>query len=396
MTRTIAERDRRRWTAAIFAAMALSGTALMLRGPVLPYLGRDFGAPEWQLGLVAPAGTVGYLVVVSAVGFGAGHLDPRRFVALGLAGSAVAVLAMGVAPGVAVFLLAVLARGTANGVVRGLNRPLVSHLYPDSRGRMYSYYDMVWAVGAALGPVLVVAAVAVENWRVAYYVLAAAMTVVAVVVWRLADPPVETEEEPIDREAVRELLARPEVLAMLAAMFFATGVEGGLFTWLPTYAQGELSPALAGVALTAMIAGYVPGRAVYGRLAERVGYVRLLVGVLALLVPVFLWTFRYAEGRALLVGVVAVGALLSGIYPMLVSYATEAVPEYSGPVTALAAVSSSLGVGVVPALMGGVISGADAGTAMELLLIPIGVALAVLVAARIGERRREPAPRVAD
>jgi len=370
--------------------MALTGAAMMARGPIIPHLGTTFGAPEWQLGLIAPAGTAGYLVVISVVGFGAGHLDPRRFVLLGMVGSAVCLLAMAAAPLLAVFLTAVLVRGTMNGVVRGLNRPVLSHFYPERRGRVYSYYDMTWAAGAVVGPLAVVGAVALGNWRIAYVGMAAVMAVLAVAVWRLDAPAVESEEEPIDWGEVLGLLRRPEIAAMIVAMFFATGVEGGLFTWLPTYAAGELPPSLAGITLSVMIAGYVPGRAVYGRLAERVGYLPLLVGILLALLPAF-WAFLAADGRWLLAAVAAVGALISGVYPLLLSYATEAVPHHSGPVTALAAVSSSLGVGIVPAVMGGVISGSNVGAAMRLLLGPIVLALAVLVVARVAERRRDRA-----
>ena len=381
--------NRRLWTAAIFAAMVLGGIAMMARGPVVVELGKTFDAPEWQLGLIAPAGTIGYLIVIAFVGFGAGHLDTQRFVTIGLAGSGVALLAMGVAPVLAVFLLAVLVRGTMNGVVRGLNRPLLSHFYPENRGRVYGYYDMAWAVGAVLGPLLVIVAIWALDWRLTYYALAAGMFALAVLVWRLDAPTVESSEEPFDRADVTRLLRRPEVVGMAAAMFFGTGVEGGLFIWLPTYANGELPSQLANITLSVMIAGYVPARFLYGRIGARIGYLRLLLPILVALVPVFYATFVYATGLWILLGVAVIGAGVGGVFPLLISYATEAVPHHSGPVTAIAAVSSSLGVGSVPALMGVVISGSNARAAMQLLLVPLALTVAVLLAARVAERRRE-------
>jgi fucose permease len=294
-----------------------------------------------------------------------------------------------------------LARGLMNGVLRGLNRPIISHFYPDSRGRMYSYYDMVWAVGAMLGPIGVVAVLALADWRLAYYALAVGMFGLAVVVWWLDGPDVEGTEEPFDRREIAALVRKPEVAAMLVVMMLGTGVEGGLFLWLPTYVGDVLPDGIAGIGLSAaalsslslsvMIAGYVPGRFVYGRLSERVGYLRILVGIFLLLIPTFAATFLYAEGLTILLGVVVVGALISGIFPMLVSYATDAVPQHSGPVTALSAISSSLGVGITPAVMGWVISGSDATAAMQLLLVPLVAALAVLLVARVAERKRERA-----
>ena len=382
--------NRLRWTAVIFAALAIGGGAMMARGPVIPELETTYGAPEWQLGLIAPAGTLGYLFAVTSVGFGAGHLRARVLIAGGLLGNAIALLALGAAPILLVFLGAVVVQGAMMGVVRGLNRPLLSHFYPSRRGRIYGYYDMTWAMGAALAPVLVVGVVALASWRFVFWIFAALLLGLGILVWSLDEPAVETEEEPLAREDVLSLLRRPEVLGMALVMFFATGVEGGLFLWLPTYAESQLPSWIAGVTLSIMIAGYVPGRFIYGRLSERVGYVRLLVAILGLLLPVFVVTFTLAEGLWLLPGILAIGLLVSGAFPLLVSYATDAAPEYSGPITAVAAISSSLGVGVMPAIMGFAISDADPVVGMQLLLIPLVLALITIVIARIAEVRRTP------
>lgn len=386
-----AEANRRAWTVAIFASLGLAGAVLMVRGPVLPELATAFGAPEWQLGLIAPAATLGYLVAVTAVGFGAGHLPPRRLVVAGLGGTAVALGLLGAAPSLPTFLVAVALQGATVGAFRGRTRPLLSHFYPTRRGRVYSYYDMTWAAGATLGPLLVIAVLALAPWRWVFWVLAAAYALVAAFVWSLSEPELESEERPLAREDVLALLRRPEILGMVAVMFFATGVEGGLFLWLPTYAAGELPDWLAGAVLSLMILGYVPGRFAYGRLAERVGYVRLLVGILGALLPVYLLTFFVAGGLWLLPGILAIGVLLSGAFPLLVSYATDATPEYSGPVTAVAAVAGSLGVGVVPAMMGFAISSGDAAAGMELLVVPLVASIGLVVAVRVSERRRTPA-----
>jgi len=250
---------------------------------------------------------------------------------------------------------------------------------------------MTWAMGAALAPLLVVATVATASWRLAYWILGALVLALGVIVWTLDEPAVETEEEPLERADVLTLLRRPEVLGMALVMFFATGVEGGLFLWLPTYAESELPAWVAGGTLSIMIAGYIPGRFVYGRLSERVGYVRIIVAILSLMIPVFLLTFVFAQGLWVLPGILAIGLLISGCYPLLISYATDAAPEYSGPVTAVAAISSSLGVGVTPAVMGFVLSGVDPATGMQLLVIPLLMALGLIVVVRIAEVRRTPA-----
>lgn len=381
-------RNRRLWTVAVFLTMACTGAVMQVRGAVLPTLEGYFAVAEWQLGLVAPAGTVGYLLVILFVGSSAGRVDTRRLIALGAFLTGVALLAMGLSPTFLVFLGALTVQGAAVGLFRALDRPLLSHFYPSVRGRVFNLYDGTWAVGAALGPLGVVLALRFGSWRLVFGALGASVLALAVTFWSLRSPAVESEEEPLSREELVPLLRRPEMMALLAGLFFVTGVEGGLFTWLPYYARAELPAGWAELTLTAMLVAYVPGRFTCSLLTERLGPLTLLVGVLGLLIPAFGFTFFVADGRWVLVGVVAIGLLISGVFPTLMAYGTNAVPEHSGPVNALASSVAAVSVGGVPALMGVVVGDAGAAMAMRLLLVPLALALGVVVVARIAEGRR--------
>ncbi|MEF8850981.1 MAG: MFS transporter [Haloarculaceae archaeon] len=387
-------RNRRLWTLTVFLTVALAGAAIQVRGAVLPTLEGFYGVPEWQLGLVAPAGTVGYLLVMLLVGSSAGRVDTRAVIVAGAVGTAGALLVMGLAPTFLVFLAALAVRGAAMGLVRALDRPLLSHFYPENRGRVYNLYDGVWAAGAALGPLAVVAALSLGSWRFVYLGLAALAVALAAAFWLLDPPDVGGNEEPLTRESLLALLRRPEVLGTLAVLFFVIGVEGSLFTWLPFYANAELPERFAELTLTVMLAAYIPGRVGCGILAERVGYLTLLGGVLALLVPVFAYTFLLADGLVVLAGVAAIGLLVSGVFPTAVAYGTDAAPEYSGPVNAVASATGATAFATLPAILGVVIGGSDAKTAMPLLLVPLVAALAAVVLARVAEHRRGRRPAV--
>ncbi|MFC6975080.1 MFS transporter [Halomicroarcula sp. GCM10025709] len=292
------ERDTRRWwTLAVFAYVALEGAGLQMRGAVIPELRTTFGAPDWQLGLVAPAGTLGYLLVVMLVGAVASHFDTRRLLLVGFVGTGVGIFFMGVAPSFLLFLSALAGRGLFTGVGRGTDRPLLSHLYPAQRGRLFSYYDMMWAVGATLGPALVAAAVWLGDWRLAYFTLGLAFVPLVGLVWYLPTPTVDGGDDTLDMAELRRIGRQPEVLATAVTLFLSAGVEGGLFTWLTTFADGRLSGPLATASLSIMLAAYIPGRLASGRLSERFGYARLGLVQAALLVPAFLYTFFFAEGQ---------------------------------------------------------------------------------------------------
>ncbi|WP_262179013.1 MFS transporter [Haloarcula laminariae] len=369
---------RRWWTVAIFAYIALEGAGLQMRGAVIPALRRSFDVPEWQLGLVAPAGTVGYVLAAVLVGAVAGRLDTRRLLVVGFVGTGAGILLMGLAPSFGLFLAALLGRGLFTGVGRGTDRPLLSHLYPRQRGRIFGFYDMMWAVGATVGPLLVAAAVAAGDWRLAYYALALAFVPVVALAVALPTPEVDGGDDALGWAELRRITRQPPVLTMAVALFLSTGFEGGLFTWVTTYAQGRLPETLATGSLSVMLAAYVPGRFASGWLSERLGYVRLAAALVGLTIPAFCYTFFLAEGYGLLVGLFVVGLGLSGMYPTLLAYATEAVPEHSAPVNAAAAVTSAAGIAVVPAAMGFVISDTGVVGAMRLLAVPLALLALVL------------------
>ncbi|MFB6308048.1 MAG: sugar MFS transporter [Haloarculaceae archaeon] len=378
-------RARRLWTVLIFGFVVLSGIGFQMRGPLVPVFEETFSAPTWQLGLIAPAGSVGFLLAVLGVGSAAGRIDTRQYMLVGVGGTIVCIALMAAAPVFAVFLGALLFRGVATGLWRGLDRPLLGHLYPSRRGRLFNVYEMFWAVGATLGPVVVVAALALGNWRLGYAALAVAFVPILVLAWRL-DPPSFGAEEPLELGDVRELARRPSIVGMTVAVFLSGGVEGGLFTWLPYFAERSLPQSLASITLSVLIAGYVPGRLLASRASERLGYRRLVVVAGLALVPTFWATFFVLEGLAMLAGVAVLGALISMVVPTSIAFGTERAPQFSGPITAVGTAATSVGVSIVPAVMGYVIGGSGARIAMQILLAPLALIPIVLALTALVER----------
>ncbi|WP_224333803.1 MFS transporter [Haloprofundus halobius] len=370
--------SRRLWTLAIFAFAALEGATLQMQGAIIPALRAEFGTPEWLLGMVAPAGTAGFLVFVAAVGAVAGRLDTRRMLLFGIVGTGFGVFVMGLVPSFGLFLGALVLRGVFSGIGRGSDRPLLSHLYPRRRGQLFGYYDMMWAVGATLGPLAVAAALWFDNWRLAYYGLGVCFIPLAALIWYLPKPSVTGGgDDPLTLAELRRISRSPAILVMAAGILLTTGVEGGLFTWLTTYADGRISASLATVSLSVLLVAYIPGRFAAGSLSERFGYVPLAFGLGGLCLLSAIYTFVLASGLWLLVGVFCIGLTLSGLYPTLLAYATESAPEHSAPVNAIGLVVSSCGIAAVPAAMGFVIGSLGVDTAMQLLFVPLGGVLVV-------------------
>ncbi|WP_162562444.1 MFS transporter [Salinigranum rubrum] len=379
--------ERGTWLVVICWFVAVDAVGLQLRGPLLASLEAEFGASPALLGLVAPAGTVGFVATLLVMGSVAGRLDIGRAMRVGVVAVAVCVALLAFVPSFTLYLGVLVLRGVATGVFRALDRPVLSHLYADARGRVFNLYDFAWAVGATLGPVLVVAALAAGSWRLAYGVLAVGFVPVAVALWRLDFPELSGVERPLRLADVRRVLGRTEVTGASVALFVSGGVEGGLFTWLPYYARTVLPSSTASLTLSVLVLGYIPGRLVYSRVAERVGYLPLVLALTAGGTVVLVGVLTLA-GTPLLVAVFVLGVLLSGVSPTLTAYAMSAVPSYGGPANAVTTGSVYFGLAVFPPVMGVMLERRGIEAAISLLPVLATLTGVCLVVTFVAVRRR--------
>ncbi|WP_135822834.1 MFS transporter [Halostella litorea] len=374
--------DRRLWTAAIFVFSALVGLSLQMRGAMFPSFAATFDLSEAELGLIAPVSALGYVLTLFGVGMVVGRLRVERFVALALAVAGVCLVGVGFAPTFLLLLAFVFARMVATGGFRALGRPVLSHLYPANRGRVFNFQTMAWAVGATAGPLFATFVLARGDWRVAYVVVAALFLVVAAFVSRLPAPDGMENERSLSLADVRTLLRRPSMLGLSAAMALVVGIEGGMFTWLPYYANGFLPRSRANLLLSVYLAAYVPGRLAFGAVAERLGYLRVVTAAAALSVPVLYAVVAVTAEAALFAATFCAGLLVSGLFPTLLAWATDRVPEYSGPVNAVAMTAGQGGYFVFPAVVGAVASATTMRTAMHAEAALAAALVAVLVVLR--------------
>lgn len=372
--------NRRAWTVCVFCSVAVLGAFLQLRGALIPSFAESFAVSEGGLGLIASAASAGTLVSVFAVGTAVSRIDVGRMLVLAGVAFVVLLVAIALAPTYAVLLAGFGAAGLAQGSLHALDRPLLSHLYPDRRGRIYNLQDMAWAVGATLGPLLATVALVVWSWRLAFLVLACAFVPVVVTFRRLEVPTFETEEALAPRE-LASLLRTRTVGTMALLMVLLSLVEGGIFTWLPYYVGESLPRSVANLSLSLYLAAYVPGRYAFSRAAARFDDLALVLASAALATAALVG-FLSTSGYVMLGAVAVVGFLVAGMFPTLLAWATDDVPEYSGPVNALAFVASGIGFAVFPAAMGGVAERYTIGAAMALLAVAMA-AFAVVAAAVI-------------
>jgi MFS family permease len=380
--------ERRAWAVVTFVFAALAGVLLQARGALMPSFQDAFGVSEGQLGLVAPLATLGYLASTMLVGMYAGRVDMKRLFLVSIGGVFVMLLFLGWSPTFELLLLFAFLRMIMSGVGRALDRPILSHLYPQQRPRMYSLYDMSWAIGATLGPILVTVILVVGDWRLTYWVVAVGFVVLFAAVWRLDLPADDGAEQTLSLADLRALGDHPTIRIMVLALVFAVGVEAGIFTWLPFYAKTFLPRDTANLLLSAYLVAYVPGRYAASRVVDRFGAATvLLASALGGTLPL-VGALVFRTALPLFLAVFALGFFVATVFPTALSWGTDAAPEFSGPVNAIANAAATSGFFVVPPVVGVLAERYDIRLAMWVLAL----LMAGLVVLSVVVRFRPPEP----
>lgn len=383
--------SRRVWVVAIFLFVMGDAVATQSRGALLESFQSTFGVSEGLLGLVAPAGTVGFVVAIVAVGFVSGRIDLKRTLLIGTAATAICLLVMSAAPVYWLFLVVMIGQGGAVGAFRGVDRPILSHLYPSRRGRIFGLYSLAWALGAVTGPLFVNAVLSVTDWRATYALLALFFVPIGVLIWRTDLPASTGNERSLSLDALEVLVNQPAIVGAIACMTLLGSVEGIFFTWLPYYASGLVPRELANVLLSVFLLAYVPGRMLCTWLISRVPYLPLAFGFTLASIPVVLLTFSGTDGPALFALVFLAGFLISGLFPIFLSFAVDADPEYSGPISAMTTGGTYSGLAVAPLSVGVIAEFAGIRTAMYLTLV-LTVALLGMTVLTWVNTRGSPTP----
>lgn len=369
--------NRKVWTLATFLFGIFEAAVLQTRGALLPSIQQAFSVSESLLGLVAPAGTIGFSISVLTIGMIAGRIDFKRFLLISTGFTSICVFLMGISPFFTIFLLMIFARGVASGIFRGLDRPILSHLFPKRRGWIFNLHASVWAAGATSGPLLVNLILLLDGWRLTYFLLASFFILVFFLICKTDYPLSSPEEQPISLEKLGNILRNSTIIRMAAMLVLNGGIEGGFFIWLPYFANQFFSRTTANVVLAGYLAAYIPGRYLYSRLSERMKYIDLVIISSVVSVLLLFTAFVLTTGFPMLICIFVIGFLVSGIFPLLLSLGTDLFPEYSGPVNALAMSSITTGISIFPVLMGVIADWYSIQTAMKLLIL-LMTGLAVL------------------
>jgi predicted MFS family arabinose efflux permease len=333
--RRVVEASRRDSPRGLLVAVA-SGWFLVLGmrfvvPAVLPTIRAEFGISNADAGLAV---TVLWLTY-AAMQFPAGALVDRVGERVLLCGAAllsgVALLGYVVAPVFALFVLATAGFGLGTGLYGPARGTLLSRTFDASEGVAFGAVMAAGSLGAAALPFVATLVTARFGWRLALASAAPLFVFVAVLLWLTVSDRATTATDRGLRADIRAALSgfrsRRLLLAVTGAtlmLFVFQGVTAFLTTYLVTVA--ERSQGTAGAMLAGLFVVGALAQPVTGRLADRYGSPRVLVGV-ALLSAVPLALVPQLSGTvALAVGSGAIGLRMSA-GPLSNAYIVDVLPD---------------------------------------------------------------------
>lgn len=180
-------------------AVALAAAALSLLEPTLPLeLARRFGATPAVIGLLFGIATLAHLVSAPAVGYLSDHHARDRLLRLGLAGMALVLPLIALAPAEVVVAAVLVAFAVAYSFVLVPALPELATVVRDSSSvgyaAVYAAFNIAYAVGMVVGPVAGTAALSI--WSSVAVLSGIAIVLLTAAVVLHVRPPARSPDEP--------------------------------------------------------------------------------------------------------------------------------------------------------------------------------------------------------
>jgi fucose permease len=358
----------------LFVTLGLPAGAI---GVAWPHMRASLDAPLAGLGLLLAAFTAAYFVASASSGpLGARLGTPVLLLGgCGLAAAGLLGLSLAIAwwmvPPVSLLL------GGGSGLI---DAAVNAHTSLNRGVRYMGWLHASWALGAALGPPVVVISLGTTgSWRASFAAIAVVFLGIGLIVssrrrdW-ITTPPAINDLPPAATTVPAHY--RRALALLIGLLFVAGGLEATAGDWSYTQLTGgrSLSGGLASTGASLFWAGLAGGRVALGLFGNRVRPERLLDAsvVVAALAALGFWLAPPLV--AALIALPILGAAVSVIFPLLLSI----TPTRVGDLMASHAIgyelaAGTLGGGGLPALTGLVLQSAG--------LLSLGPLLAVMAAA---------------
>ncbi len=360
-----------------FGANFLWVLILGLLGPALPGIIKDLQINYAKAGMFFSVISFGGLFGTTIGSILSDFVDRRLIFLLSSVFLMGSLVLMSVAPSFLYFILALLLLSILGSPIGAVGQGMVLERYPEKRETNLTLQSIFAASGSFVAPLMISVNYTVgRGWRLAFIEAALIGGVLFVGMFFIRGGIEKGRDEETVGSAggssvagnrigeVRAKLGRfgkvvtvfknRQVLFSFILMFLFVGTDFGFSYWLAEYSRSELALdiTLSSAVVLFYIGGVIVGRVAGLFLLKRFSSKWLLKNLPIVSLLSFIGFLLVDLVWLKLLFIVLYGFGLSPVFPMLMAYGTEAVPENPGVVTGLLFASLSFGGIVFPLLIG--------------------------------------------
>jgi fucose permease len=358
-------------------------------GVAWPHMRASLGAPLAGLGLLLAAFTVGYFVASVSTGPLAARLGTPMLLMAGCGLAGAGMLGLALVPRWWMVPVVSLVAGGGSGLI---DAAVNAHVSLNRGIRYMGWLHASWALGAALGPLLVVLSIGVTGgWRAAFGATALAFVAIGLLVAARRGDWVPAPTAPIRPSpattGVPSSYRRP--LFLLIGMFLVGGgieTTAGDWSYTQLTAGRSVSAGLASSSASLFWAGLAAGRVGLGLLGNRAAPMHLLDGGVCAAALAALVFWLAPPLVAAFIALPILGMAVSMVFPLLLSTTPARVGTgMTAHAVGYELAAGTLGGGGLPAVTGIVLQSAGLLTLGPVLT---GMAAALVLLHVISRRTR--------
>lgn len=319
---------------------------------LIPKLGMTYG----QIGTAVLLMTIAGTTTQPLFGLLADRRDPRRIVVASIIWGGVLMGLVGFVPayGALAALVTVAALGSAAFHPSGAL--LASVVEPQNRGRAMSLFAVGGNLGAAISPLLVGVFLTWFGLAGTTVVIPLALLSSLLLARQFHRLPLPASHRSRGVNAAPPEAALTGSMAALIAIILVVGARSffqqALMTYLPQWLQTNgQTMAIAGAALSILLAAISVGSLFGGSVSDRFGRVPVIAASLLVMIPAQ-WLLLHSTGGVQLAAVLVTGLMIGASFPVTIVLAQEAWPQSVGLASAMV-----MGLGWLPSGLGAFVVG---------------------------------------
>ncbi|MFC7522609.1 MFS transporter [Parapedobacter sp. GCM10030251] len=306
-------------------ALLVTSLSFGIRAGVLNELGASFHLSNAALSQITAAAFWGFPLAVIAGGFLVDAIGMKRMVLLAFFFHVAGILLTVFASGYWSLFFSTLLVGIANGSVEAACNPLVTALYPEKRTAMLNYFHLWFPGGIVIGTLIVVLFNAIGlNWQWQVGVMLLPAVRYGYLFIKLDFPETERVSSGIPASRMYKAVFSPLFLFMVVCMFGTAITE--LFTgqWIDVLLKNVIDNAILILTLTTGIMAI--GRAFAAPVMKFMRPERVLLASI-LITSLGLYLLATVSGGTVLIAAVIFGLGVCYIWPTMLGFVAEYVPQ---------------------------------------------------------------------